>query len=183
MSGVLLWILLFQIISTISGQFELDDCPMVQESELGDIAAFSNTGLLSDALAVQTGDGTIGYQLLEYNTVCLGQGSVRGTYRSTSIVVRYLAAGGAESTGQMHLQCVSGEWNIDNFANIVTAITDADGSLTTALRRDCFLCLAPAIALTQPGYSTEEHCLGKATVNDNSLHGSCLKGIMLENND
>ena len=150
--------LLVILVTGASGQFS--DCAMLQKSELGDTTALSNTGLLADALAVQTGDGTVNYQLLEYNTVCLGQGTVRDTYRSISLVVRHLNSGGTEATQQLDLQCINGNWDIDNFEILASSIAAADGTLTTAVRRDCFACISPTLAGTQP-FSTEEHCLSE----------------------
>ena len=145
--------------TVVGGQY--DDCAMLQESELGNTTALSNTGFLADALAVQTGDASLMYLLLEFNTVCLGQGSVRDTYRSTSLIVRFRDSGGTEDTMQLHYQCRSGAWNIvaDGFGTSANAVTAAGGTLTTALRTDCFLCLDPSLAPAGQ-VSVEEHCLG-----------------------
>ena len=159
MKHLTLWILLVLTVELASAQY--DDCAMLQESELGDTTALSNTGLLADALAALTGDTFLSYQLLEFNTVCLGQGSVRDTYRSISLIVRYVDLGGTESMMQLHFQCRSGAWNIvaDGFGTAANAVTAAGGTLTTALRTDCFLCLDPSLAPAGQ-VSVEEHCLG-----------------------
>ena len=147
------------LLVTARGQ---DDCAMLQESQLGDTTGLSGTGLLADALSLQTGDATLTYQLLEFNTVCLAQGSVRDTYRSTSLIVRFRDSGGTESTMQLHLQCVDGAWNTaaDGISGS-NAATAAGGTLTTALRINCFLCLDPSLA-SAGVVSTEEHCIGKS---------------------
>ena len=140
---------------------QYDDCAMLQESELGNTTALSKTGLLTDALAVLSGNASLLYQLLEFNTVCLGQGSVRDTYRSISLIVRYANNGGTESTMQLHFQCRSGAWNIaaEGFGPTANAVTAAGGTLTTALRTDCYVCLDPH-GLPAGLVSMEEHCLG-----------------------
>ena len=159
----LLWpSIVFVFLATVElASAQYDDCAMLQESELGDTTALSNTGLLADALAVQTGDASTVYQLLEFNTVCLGQGSVRDTYRSISLIVRYVDLEDTESTMQLHFQCRSATWNIvaDGFGTGANAVTAAGGTLTTALRPDCFLCLDPSLAPAGQ-VSVEEHCLG-----------------------
>ena len=150
-------------LTAVRGQY--DDCAMFQESDLGNTTALSNGGLLADALALQTGDATLGYQLLEFNTVCLAQGSVQGAYRSTSLIAMYRDSGGTESTMQLHYQCRSGAWNTaaDGFGTSVNAVTAAGGTLTTALRTDCYLCLDPSLAPASQ-VSVEEHCLGNEMI-------------------
>ena len=160
-----LWLWIAYVLVTFElASAQYDDCAMLQESELGDTTALSSTGLLADALAIQSGDAPLMYQLLEFNTVCLGQGSVRDTYRTISLIVRFRDSGGTESTMQLHFQCGSGAWNIpaDGFGSSANAVTAAGGTLTTALRTDCFLCLDPSLAPAGQ-VSVEEHCLG--TVN------------------
>ena len=148
------------LLVTARGQ---DDCAMLQESQLGDTTGLSGTGLLADALSFQTGDATLTYQLLEFNTVCLAQGSVSDTYRSTSLIVRFRDSGGTESTMQLHYQCVDGAWNTaaNGIQSSSNAATAAGGTLTTALRTNCFLCLDPSLAPADV-VSTEEHCIGKS---------------------
>ena len=148
--------------SEVNGQYS--DCFMLQASELGDNTTLSGTGLLAEALnaASQT---DLTYQVLDFNTVCLAQGTVRDTYRSTSLVVMYRPSVGDESTMQLHLQCIAGAWSELNFGSADNAISTADGSLTTPTRRDCLVCASPALPIT---VTTEEHCSGK------SIEVTCL---------
>ena len=143
-------LLLLVILGACSGQSEMD-CPMVQESDLGNTTEFSNVGLLADALA----DASLSYQLVQYNTVCLGQGKARDLYRSTSLVVRYLDSAGGDKTQQLHLQCDDGTWSTSGFG----VVTAADATLTTSLRKDCLLCSGSPTFLGSQGL--EHHCLGK----------------------
>lgn len=139
-------LLLLVILGTCSGQ-----CPIVQESDLGNTTQLSSAGLLADALA----NASLSYQLLEYNTVCLGQGTARDLYRSTSLVVRYLDSEGREETWQLHFQCAGGTWSTSG----IDVVTTADATLTTGLRKDCYLCIAPS---TFPGITLDDHhCLGE----------------------
>ena len=156
LKGVLL-LLLVLFSSSVNGQYS--DCSMLQASELGDNTTLSSTGLLADALNAG-GQATLTYQLLEFNTVCLAQGTVRDTYRSTSLVVRYRDSLGVESTTQLHLQCIDEDWSDLNFGSIDNAISTTDSSLTTPTRRDCLLCISPAVA----PISTLEHCFGKLRI-------------------
>ena len=143
-------------LAAVSGQFS--DCPMLRLSDLGDNATMSGTGLLADALSA-TGQTSNMNQLLQYNIVCLGQGTTRDTYRTASLVVRYLDSTATERTMQLHLQCEDGAWSTDYMGSADNSLTTADGSLSTPLRTDCLICLAPASGLM---VSTEEHCLGEA---------------------
>ena len=145
--------------SRVRAQF--DDCSALQESELGNTTALSTSGLLADALAFQSGEANLALQVLEYNTVCLGQGTSRDSYRSTALVVRYLQAGESEVISQLHLQCIAGTWSTNNFGSSQNALTDADGTLSTSLRTDCFLCLEPDSAPPGQQFSMEHHCLGE----------------------
>ena len=155
---------------TVVGGGQYDDCVMLQESELGNTTVVSNTGLLADALAASNQPGDA-YQLLEFNTVCLGQGSVRDTYRTTSLIVRFRDNEDNEWTMQLHYQCNRGVWNItaDGFGSSANAVTAAGGTLTTALRTDCFLCLDPTLA-SGGQTSVEEHCIGNETISTMSFN-------------
>ena len=152
--GYLLPVISLLSLTAVNGQYS--DCSMLQTSELGDDTALSDTGLLADALNAG-GQATLTYQLLESKTVCLAQGTVRDTYRSTSLVVRYRDSLGVESTTQLHLQCIDGDWSTVNFGSTDNAISTADGSLTTPVRRDCLVCVSPALPIP---VSTQEHCSG-----------------------
>ena len=147
--------LLLLATATANGQYS--DCSMLEASELGDNSTLSDTGLLVDALNARS-QATLTYQLLEFNTVCLAQGTIKDTYRSTSLVVRYRDSNNAESTGQLHLQCFNGDWSEVSFGGSDNAISTADGSLTTPTRRDCLVCASPAFPIP---VSTQEHCAGK----------------------
>lgn len=143
-------------LAAVSGQS--NDCLMLQQSELGDNTTLSGSGLLAEALSV--GGQNSMNQLLQYNTVCLGQGTVRDTYTSTSLIVRYMDSRSQEMTMQLHLQCVTGSWDINYIiGGADNALTAAGGSFNTPLRTDCLLCLAPGVGgLTT---SAEEHCFRK----------------------
>ena len=142
--------------SEVNGQYS--DCSMLQASELGDNTTLSSTGLLAEALNAVS-QATLTYQLLEFNTVCLAQGTARDTYRSTSLVVMYRPSVGDVSTMQLHLQCINGDWSDLNFGSADNAISTADGSLITPTRRDCLVCVSPATPIP---VSTQEHCSGKS---------------------
>ena len=129
--------LLLLATATADGQYS--DCSMLQASELGDNITLSGTGLLADALSAVI-QATLNYQLLEFNTVCLAQGTVRDTYRSTSLVVRYRDYLGVESTTQLHLQCINGDWSEVSFGSIDYSISTADGSLYSYQERLSGLC-------------------------------------------
>ena len=155
-------LLLLAITSTASSQFSRD-CPKLQQSEIGDTNAPTSSGFLAEALSSSSQ-----VQLLQFNVVCLVQGSVNGTYRSTSVIVTYMEEGGTETlTTQLNLQCVDGspsppQWSTMYDGSTADASSDTTGDLTTALRTDCFLCVDPDRILGGAQPSDVEHCLGKA---------------------
>ncbi len=75
-------------IPAVRGQFDGTNCTTLQESELGDTTAVTSTGLLAEALSL-SGDAGTTVQLLQYNIVCLAQGTARDTYRSLSLIAEY----------------------------------------------------------------------------------------------
>lgn len=161
--AVLLWMLLSSPLPVSS---QSQDCPMLQNSQLGSNTTFSNTGLLADALAAKAGDGSVlDVQIMEVNTVCLGQGTQRDTYRSTSLIVSYISTADVNTvTVQVHYQCLEldgrPQWSTNNFGTSETSVSDsAGGNLTTSLRTDCILCVD---STTGPvASSADEHCAGK----------------------
>lgn len=158
--AVLLWMLLSSPLPVSS-----QDCPMLQNSQLGSNTTFSNTGLLADALAAKAGDGSaLDVQIMEVNTVCLGQGTQRDTYRSTSLIVSYISTADVNTvTVQVHYQCLEldgrPQWSTENFGSSEVSVSDSvGGSLTTSLRTDCIFCIDSAVG---PTISSDEHCAGK----------------------
>ena len=122
------------------------DCPELREEELGGLDEPSRNGLL----AIATGEAV---QIISTNTVCLGQGTMKGTYRTVSIVIEY-SSGTKETqtTVQADLQCcLNGTWSIP----VLTVSPSA--TLTTPRRTDCTLCTSPPTL----GATGLEHCAGK----------------------
>lgn len=134
-----------------------NDCSMLEPSQLGNTTEVSDSGFVASALGA-TGDGTPSVQIVASNTVCLGQGTLRGSYRSISLIVRIRRSDNTEENVQLHLQCENGQWSTNNFGFIAQSISNNPaGNLSTALRTDCIACVSPVIAKE---VSSEEHCLG-----------------------
>ena len=135
---------------------QLNQCPLIQGSELGRMDTASTDGLISEAFTVQSGDNDPRPDVLlfDFSVVCLASGSTRETYRFVSVVASYLCNGGqSECNGTMLLSqfefgCVdigSGpEWrpNIQGSADNIRT-TPADGTLSTTVRTDCSICVSP----------------------------------------
>ena len=136
------------------------DCSMLRESQLGSTTAQSTAGLLPEAIAAISGDNTTSpsIQILQTNTVCLAQGRSRDTYRSVSLVVRYLETD-AEYTAQVEYQCDEGEWGFGSLDPSVTM--NATGTLITSLRTDCSLCYSEYLLDDLSVGSADEHCICK----------------------
>ena len=127
-------------------------CSELQNSDLGDTTAASIVGLLADTLMSVNGlAANPSVQILESNTVCLSQASLKDTYTYTSVVVRYTADGN-ETTSQVEFMCSSGEWVTGTVIE-----TTPEASLTTPVRTDCVLCFSPTIAAS----TAVEHCIGR----------------------
>ena len=138
-------------------------CSELQSSDLGDTTAASTVGLLADTLmSVNMLAENPSVQILESNTVCLSQGSVKDTYTYVSVVVRYTADGN-ESTLQVSYMCSAGTW-VSTFGTYVVE-NNPVANFTTPLRTDCILCIDPAVApATVVNLITEvEHCTSKST--------------------
>ena len=140
--------------------FSQTECPILTISDLGNVSS-SSTGLIVTALTFASqGGGANDIQLVDYNIVCLAQGTVEDRYSMVSVIASYFLDGATTvTTNQFHFQCVSGAWSINvlnNFDNSVTA-TALVGNLTTPVRRDCRLC----VDITGTGFSAAEHCVGE----------------------
>ena len=141
--------------ATVDGQ----DCSLPQISDLGDTTAPSPLGLLPATFALLTNQGFPALQIHQLNIVCLSQGSVRDTYGSTSLVVRYFDAQSSTTfTIQVDYRCdESGEWANGRFASLLLFPT---ATLTTQLRTDCAICQNPQGIQTYTP-TAEEHCAGE----------------------
>ena len=150
---LLLWVL----VASANGQTE---CTELQAGDLGSTTALSNSGLLTSTIGATAGEASNpNIQILEINTVCLAQGAVRGRYRSTSVVVRYMRENVGEVVAQVEYQCSNGMWGFGSSPTVDTSLT---ATLTTPLRTDCIICIHPDLAFTVAVTDTE-HCAGKIT--------------------
>ena len=140
-------------VSCANGQQVLG-CAELRISDLGDSTAPSTQGLLATALA--TGNTNPSVQLLQFNTVCLSQGSVRDRYLSVSVVVRY-RRDGMEATAQVEFQCQNNETWI--FPVQFSAFLNPSVTLSTALRTDCVACIPQEDIYLY--VTIEEHCAGE----------------------
>ncbi len=133
------------------------DCPMVETSDLGSTTGTSNTGLLAASLlSIAADNAAPSVQLLEFNTVCLTQGSRSGFYSFTSIVARYRNSDNTEATVQVDYQCTANEWSQTILGSSGVVTTSPAANLTTPLRNDCGACTSPS---TFPSDAIN-HCIG-----------------------
>ena len=147
-----LWALLMLVPLACS---QSSNCPLLLDSQLGDTSNTSTEGLLAEALREESGGDDVSLQILETQTVCLSQGTVKDTYHSVSVVVRYRESGGMEEEVQVEYQCTDGEWGFGNQSSVTL---EPVGNLSTALRTDCSLCIKPNISAES---TAEEHCVCK----------------------
>ena len=133
------------------------DCSPLVGSDLGDFDSLNQTGLISMALLSQPA-----VQLLDYNIVCIAQGTMKDTWRMVSGVASYMLAGGMD-TVQFHFQCESdgSAWNttIINSTDFVLT-SPPNATFDTMNRTDCALCVSPE-QLPGGGADNDQHCVCK----------------------
>lgn len=135
------------------------DCPLLEARDLGNDTTSTTTGLIAASLAAMEPEGTnVSIQLLDYNIVCLAQGSGRDLYRMVSVIASYMSDDDnlMVNVTQFHFECGNGAWSINVMGDVENSISNTTlvGDLTTPLRRDCSLCVD-----TIPS-SAAEHCVG-----------------------
>ena len=143
--------------TSVRGQ---NECPAIQESELGNTTTPGTSGLIADAITLGDSGSVPDILVLDSQTVCLAVGPTRDLYRYVSVVVSFncsgsLAPGNAlgistcdgELTVQFDFECVAGpQWQRAVTLGGDNVFNPADGSLTTSLRTDCSFCVDPTIA-------------------------------------
>ncbi len=153
---IVVFLLVIVYSSQIKGQTG-SDCPMVETSDLGNTTGTSSTGLLATSFLSEAADGTApSVQLLEFNTVCLTQGSRSGFYSFTSIVARYMNSDGTEATVQVDYQCIANAWSQTILGSSGVVTTSPNATLATTPRNDCGACASPS---TFPSDAIN-HCVG-----------------------
>ena len=146
-------IVLIWSVSCANGQQVLG-CAELQIGDLGDSTAPSAQGLLATALArAESGSTNPSVQVLQFNTVCLSQVSVRDRYLSVSVVVRY-RRDGMEATAQVEYQCQINETSWIFPMQFSTSL-NPNATLSTALRTDCFVCEPPG---NPPALQSGQYC-------------------------
>ena len=156
LKNLILSALLLLLQSSANGQQVLG-CAELQIGDLGNSTVPSAQGLLATALArAEPGNRNPSVQVLQFNTVCLSQVSVRDRYTSVSVVVRY-RRDDMEATAQVEYSCpANGEWI---FLMEFSASLNPNTTLNTALRTDCFVCEPPRESTFN--VTPVEHCRGE----------------------
>ena len=98
---IMLLLLLCAVLSLTRGQ---DECPEIQESDLGNTTTPGTSGLIAEALGEPSQTPNI--LVLQANIVCLGAGPTRGRYRYASVVASYTCTGSVSQgscTGEITL--------------------------------------------------------------------------------
>ena len=131
------------------------DCPMLTGGDLGSTNAASDRGLLAGTLAAVSANASIQLQILEYNIVCLSQGTMRSKFQYVSVVVRFFRlSDGMDATVQVEYECYNGVWRSRGLTLNPLA------TLSTSVTTTCTLCLGPE-APRAVIFSPVEHCVGK----------------------
>ena len=153
---------LLLLLGSLLARGQVNNCPILLESQLGDTTMPISSGLLAEALDFSGGgEGTPTVQLMRYSIVCLAQGTMRDTYRSLSLIAAHTDEGGVvgRTITQLNLQCTGGMWTFGAAA----ASMPTTGTLDTPLRTDCIDC---------DNLGTEaEHCLRELLLYRSYLFG------------
>ena len=150
------------------------ECPMIQTSEIGSTVSPGTDGLIARSYVLQPGDDPQlpNVQLFVSNIVCLATGPTRERYRSVSLIANFSCSGAACNNNnvawqvaQFHFECIQGAWSASLQGSTDFLRTDSPvGTLSTALRRDCSLCIDP-MQLPQQLVDQSTHCLRKCMTN------------------
>ena len=136
------------------------DCSPLEGTDLGDPDSFNQTGLIWAALP----SPQPALQVLDYNIVCIAQGTERGTWRMVSGVATYMLEGGMNSTVQFHFQCESdgSAWNTTVInSTVLTFSPNFTATFDTLRRSDCALCVSPE---QWPDADNDQHCVCKSAM-------------------
>ena len=137
-----------------------NECPEIQESELGSTTTPGTSGLIADAVTLGDSGSAPDILVLDSQTVCLAAGPTRDRYRYASVVVSFNCSGSlgpgnalgistcdGELTVQFDFECFAGpQWGRALTLGGDNVFNPSDGSLTTSLRTDCSFCVDPAEA-------------------------------------
>ena len=137
------------------------DCLPLSEENLGNTTTFSQAGLISMALT----DNTIQPEvlLLDYNVVCIAQGTMKDRWRMVSGVAQYMVRGNQEPVvKQFHFECESdgSGWTTTVLDSADFVLTVPNATIDISNRTDCALCVSPD-QLPGFGADNEHHCVGK----------------------
>lgn len=116
---------LYTLVHTTSGQ---DDCPPLTLADLGSNVTSTTMGLISPAL-----DGGPPVRIIDFNIVCLAQGTRRNTFSTASVLVQYSMDQPAE-TDLFFLTCRNGNWSSTG------AFFSPTATLSTPTNTSCFRC-------------------------------------------
>ena len=162
------------------------ECPMIRTNEIGSTVSPSTNGLIARSYVLQAGDNPQppNVQLFVSNIVCLATGPTRERYRSVSLVANFSCSGAvcnnsnvASQVAQFHFECILGAWTASSQGSTDFLRTDSPvGTLSTALRRDCSLCIDP-MQLPQQLVDQSTHCLRKCILVRQT--GKCCRCIIL----
>lgn len=145
------------------------DCFPLSEEDLGNTTTFSQAGLISMALIDNT---TIQPEvlLLDYNVVCIAQGTMKERWRMVSGVAQYMVRGDQKPViKQFHFQCESygSGWTNTVLNSTDFVLTAPSATTNTSNRTDCALCVSPD-QLPGVGADNEQHCVGKLFFHGNN---------------
>lgn len=146
--------LVIALSSLLAASVEAQGCQVITESELGDTASISASGLIAERLGTSV-------QLISFKSVCSVTAGSRDLYTEVSLVASYTSGDGVLQA-QFEFGCTNGNWTIElrgSSENTVTIPPNAviGGVLILNLRTDCYQCASP----DRLGFSVNgNHCQG-----------------------
>ena len=161
-------LLLFVIIVglPIAVKSQLSDCSYLTLADLGSKSSLTQEGLLATSLNYYGSKEYLGnyYRILDFNVICLSQGSEKGKYGSASVIIAYFIQNATETDqriGLFHFRCIDFNWTL----NLITVIEKAVETsplinyLGRTVNKKCWMCTVLNEDIET--MNIHDHCLGK----------------------
>jgi len=143
----------------------ISDCSILTATDLGSNSSFSRDGLLADSLnSFHTGRQNFMYWIVDFNIICLSQGSSKNKYSSSSVAVAYVVKNEdnpSQRIGLFHFRCFNFNWTLNLITAIHTTIASSNlmNFMKYRLKERCWICTE--LIKDELSKNSDDHCLGK----------------------
>ena len=144
----------------------LSDCSILTSSDLGSNITFSSEGLLAESLfKFQNSTQHLMYWVMDFNIICLSQGTSKEKYTSSSVVVAYLVKNGdihvsSQRIGLFHFRCYNLNWKLNLITTIDTTIASSSlmDIMNKKVKKRCWMCTE--LIKNVLNKKSDDYCLG-----------------------